>query len=246
MPNLKSKVFLSHATPEDNDFTRWLAAKLCLAGYEVWCDFDALKGGDVFWDKIETTIRYESARFIAIVSPASYRKDGVKKEWALAATVEKQVPGFIIPVRIGHFDFAELPIVLHQKNLIDFDAGWHVGLSQLLDTLVTSSIPMRDVSTAADALGILRQGEDLKVDLVNNNEMLESTWLELEQLPASLEMCRILSSLRGIAISDSNRSLPWFEIEDRVVSFARRSDLKQLFADQVPIEAAERASPRSS
>lgn len=239
MPNVKSKVFLSHATPEDNDFTRWLAAKLCLAGYEVWCDFNELKGGDVFWDKIEGTIRHESARLIAIVSPASYKKNGVKNEWTLAATIEKQIPGFIIPVRIGSFDFSELPIVLHQKNVIDFDAGWHVGLCQLLNTLEASSVPKSDVSAAADALGILRQGQELKVNLVDAIETVESTWLELERLPPTIEVCRILSALRGIGLTDSNRSIPWFEIEDRIASFAKRCDIKQLFADEVPLREAE-------
>ena len=42
----KASIFLSHATPEDNDFTRWLAAKLTIAGYQVWSDLNNLKGGD--------------------------------------------------------------------------------------------------------------------------------------------------------------------------------------------------------
>jgi len=39
-------IFLSHATPEDNEFTRWLAGKLVLAGYSVWYDLDRVKRGD--------------------------------------------------------------------------------------------------------------------------------------------------------------------------------------------------------
>ena len=77
--NQQSRIFLSHATPEDNEFTRWLAAKLSIAGYDVWCDFDELKGGDIHWDKIETTIRHDSYRLIAVVSPASYMKDACQK-----------------------------------------------------------------------------------------------------------------------------------------------------------------------
>jgi hypothetical protein len=37
-------LFLSHANPEDNDFTRWLALQLAKDGYGAWCDhsFDSL------------------------------------------------------------------------------------------------------------------------------------------------------------------------------------------------------------
>jgi hypothetical protein len=48
----KQSIFISHATPEDNGFVRWLGARLELAGFSVWHDLGRLKGGDHFWDKI--------------------------------------------------------------------------------------------------------------------------------------------------------------------------------------------------
>lgn len=45
---MRESIFISHATPEDNDFTRWLGSKLELAGYKVWHDLVRLKGGDYF------------------------------------------------------------------------------------------------------------------------------------------------------------------------------------------------------
>lgn len=235
----QNRVFLSHATPEDNEFTRWLAAKLSIAGYDVWCDFDELKGGDIHWDKIETTIRHDTYRLIAIVSPASYLKDGVKKEWALAATIEKQRPGFIIPVRIGNFDFNDLPIHIHQKNAIDFDAGWHIGLGQVLDTLDTAGTPKNVTNDPSDAIGILKQGQSFSVTLVDQQETLESNWLEIKELPSAIEVSRILSSQRQIKLTEKNRALPWFEIEDRIVGFARRDDMAAIFREEVPLKAAE-------
>ena len=104
----KEAIFISHAAPEDNAFTRWLGAKLELAGYRVWHDLARLKGGDLFWDKIEASIRDESIRMIAVVSKVSIHKQGVKNEWAVGATIEHKLPGFIIPVCIDDdFDFDE-------------------------------------------------------------------------------------------------------------------------------------------
>ena len=34
----RDAIFISHANPEDNDFTVWLGARLTAAGYEVWAD----------------------------------------------------------------------------------------------------------------------------------------------------------------------------------------------------------------
>jgi hypothetical protein len=47
-PLVRRAIFISHATPEDNDFVLWLASKLTTAGYEVWSDITQLQGGDSF------------------------------------------------------------------------------------------------------------------------------------------------------------------------------------------------------
>ena len=35
---LKDTIFISHATPEDNEIAIWLASRLENAGYNVWFD----------------------------------------------------------------------------------------------------------------------------------------------------------------------------------------------------------------
>lgn len=239
MASNSTQIFLSHAAPEDNDFTRWLAAKLSVSGYDVWCDFHELKGGDLFWEKIEAAIRSDAFRMVAIVSPVSYLKDGVRKEWALAATIEKRVPGFVIPVRVGNFDYNELPILLHQKNVVDFQRGWHSGLAQLLDALQTAKAPRTEGADASGAVDILLQGQSLAVTLVDRTETLESSWLTIDELPPAIEVSQILSTQRAIKLTEANRRLPWFEIEDRIVGFAKRADMAASFKDQVPIQSAE-------
>ena len=119
----RESIFISHATPEDSGFVRWLGARLELAGYSVWHDLGRLKGGDQFWDKIEGAIRNDSFRFLAVVSTVAVDKQGVKDEWALAQTVEKSLPGFVIPLRLDKYDFSLLPIGIHRKNVIDFANG---------------------------------------------------------------------------------------------------------------------------
>ena len=44
----RDTVFISHATPHDNDFVRWLGTRLTGHGYKVWADLFELKGGNPF------------------------------------------------------------------------------------------------------------------------------------------------------------------------------------------------------
>lgn len=41
----------------------------------------------------------------------------------MAATVEKSLEGFAIPLRIDHFDFVLFKTSIHDKNAIDFTDG---------------------------------------------------------------------------------------------------------------------------
>lgn len=53
MKKNRDTVFISHATPEDNEFTVWLASRLQMLGYKVWIDKNALLGGEKFWEEID-------------------------------------------------------------------------------------------------------------------------------------------------------------------------------------------------
>lgn len=237
----REAIFISHATPEDNDFVRWLGSKLELAGYRVWHDLARLKGGDYFWDKIEAAIRNDSFRFIAVVSKSAVVKQGVKDEWAVAGTIERSFPGFIIPVRIDDIPFGDFPISLHRKNVIDFASGWHKGLAALVDTLEEAKTPRvasPDAKLARHWLPELKAGAIVRTDL---SETLDSTWLRILSLPPAIETARILSKDREIKETEENRKLPWFEHEDRIVGFARGADLVSLMAKSVMLKAANAA-----
>lgn len=234
--NTRKNIFLSHATPEDSTFSKWLAAKLTLSGFHVWHDLDHLKGGDTFWNKIESAIRNETFRFIAIVSNNSFQKDGVRMEWSLAATVEKQIPGFIIPVRIDGFDFSQLPIIIHSKNVIDFNRGWHHGLSQLLDTLEELQTPrLENVDPSEAKLWFKNQVEN-PITWVDKSEILESNWLPIRALPPAIETNRILNDVRRIPLTEKNQIIPWFEYGEHISGFAPSWELINAFKDTIPLK----------
>jgi hypothetical protein len=68
---MRNKIFISHASPDDKNFTKWLALKLIGLGYEVWCDLLFLDKGADFWIRIEKEIRDSSSKFLVVLSSFS-------------------------------------------------------------------------------------------------------------------------------------------------------------------------------
>ena len=110
----RDMLFLSHANPEDNAFTRWLALRLAREGYPIWCDLTKLLGGEDFWRDIEMALRQRAMKVLFVLSKASNRKAGTLKEIAVAEKVGKAFKDFIIPLRID--DLSSNDIEPHQKR----------------------------------------------------------------------------------------------------------------------------------
>ena len=233
--SIKQTIFISHANPEDNEFTRWLGAKLTLAGYAVWYDLDRLRGGDVFWDKVEHAIREQAVRFIAVISRASHNKDGVRKEWNLAAIIEKQSPGFVIPIRIDDFKFDDITILFAGKNVLDFRRSWFEGFTQLLETLKDANIPRASVPDAAQASLWWKAGIVTPIDFTARNERIESSWLSLE-LPMAVETVTLRTFVDEIKRTAENEIVPWCQHGRSIVGFARREFLVEFFKGKIQLD----------
>jgi len=117
-------LFLSHALPEDNEFTRWLALRLAKEGYPVWCDLIKLLGGEGFWNDIEEAIRTRTTKFLFVLSRGSNEKPGVLRELALAKGGWKGQTDFVIPLKIDGLTYDETTIELTRLNTIDFTKSW--------------------------------------------------------------------------------------------------------------------------
>ena len=134
----RNTIFICHATPDDNDFIRWLGARLTGHGYMVWADMFGLKGGTPFWNTIEDALREHACKVIFVASKASVdpKRQGVRNELSVADAVRKTLadPAFIIPVRLDDVAFSDFPILVHQLNALDFNRGWGAKLIELLDT----------------------------------------------------------------------------------------------------------------
>jgi hypothetical protein len=183
-------LFISHATPDDNEFVRWLGTRLTGYGYKVWADIFDLAGGTPFWISIEDAIRKRSLKVIFVVSKASCHPDrsGVRNEISVADAVRKSLkdPEFIIPVRIDDVAFGDLPIQIHQLNTIDFTSGWGAKLADLVDTLTKAGVPrvVTDLTAEFDRWRQASVRSDVVVE--RGEESLLTSILPIVRLPEEI------------------------------------------------------------
>lgn len=217
-------IFISHANPEDNDFTAWLAARLASAGYQVWSDLTHLVGGEVFWKDIEEAIRHHSVKFLSILSPAAPKKRGFMKELSVADAVEGagQRGDFVIPLRIGDIPYSDIPILIHNKNAIDFMGGWHVGLARLLEKLDKDNVPRESSGKETALSDWARHFLHLGEGVVRADEKVMSNWLPIEALPLSIRISSF--SLTPKNITALKQQWPCRLVGHFLISFARAQD----------------------
>ncbi|GHU54663.1 TIR domain-containing protein [Bacteroidia bacterium] len=185
---LRTKIFISHATPADNDFTKWLSLKLIALGYDVWCDLFYLEKGTDFWNSIETEIRENTCKFLIVQSVISNKSDGVLKELAVAAKVKKQQQdeAFIIPLAIDNkLSYDDINIELVRLNSIDFKTSWAKGLQDLIEALEKQNVPKNAPDLNKSNLlyqQIFLQGKSI----IDKEEIYDSNWFPIISFPEEL------------------------------------------------------------
>lgn len=188
MEELRRKVFLSHATPEDNEFVQWLSLKLIALGYDVWCDILYLDKGVDFWRRIEKEIRENTCKFLLVSSRHSNQREGVLKELAVANKVKKQLGDetFIIPLAIDEgLSYDDINIEIVRLNAIDFLSSWAMGLRALIEALEKQCVPKNepDFTKANDLYGQLVLQDK---GVVEREEVFDSNWFPIEVFPEEL------------------------------------------------------------
>jgi len=150
----RDMLFISHANPEDNEFSQWLSLQLAKYGYPVWCDLTKLLGGEVFWTDIEQALRNKTAKFLYVLSRTSNAKDGPLNELQVAANIQRdnKLRDFVIPLLIDDLPHREIHIQLSRLTAVNFREGWAKGLQNLLRKLQKDGLKQRpDFNPAAVA-----------------------------------------------------------------------------------------------
>lgn len=217
----RTVIFISHANPEDNDFALWLSAKLQASGYQTWVDFENLRGGSIFWEEIEETIRHQCAKFVFLQSATSLKRSNVLNEVDLAVSVERRqaLKNFVIPIRVDKSSFDDTYIALRRKLSIDCSIDWKRGLTDILEILDEDRVPRVD-SDAQISFHHWHERSNADETLVPRLDEYISNWYEIIQFPRSLTWNRLSKNDNKICNINS------------IIS----NDLRFSFFHEVPIE----------
>jgi hypothetical protein len=239
-------IFISHATPDDNDFVRWLGSRLTGHGYQVWADLFELKGGTPFWPSIEEALRNRAFKVIFVVSKKSVdpARTGVRNELSVADSVRKSLsdPSFIIPVRIDDTAFGDFPILIHQLNAIDFTKGWGTKLAELLDTLETSKVPRfsGQVTTEFEKWRSIAVRTPAVVE--NEKERVLTNVSLIELLPTTISFYEHTHDVQTVTGALRRSGIPFAPFLRLIISFADHSTLQEMLGPQfqLSVRAHER------
>ena len=221
MPN-RTIVFVGHANPEDNVFTRWLSLRLASLGYQVWSDITKLLGGEDFWRDIELVIRTGAVKYLYVLSRSSNQKLGPLMELRVATATAKRenLRDFVIPLRIDDLPHNETNIEIGRLNAIEF-REWAPGLRQLCAKLDADAVP-RSPSTGAETVRRWWEREFAADDGVTGApEIHYSNWFPL-RLPSHIYR----HSAIGLVEREPRWTFPTRWHNSRLVTFASAAEIE--------------------
>lgn len=180
----RTVVFVSKATPGDDEFVLWLAPKLEAAGYTVFSDILTLEPGDRWRSVITSTLQTRATKMLLCCRDTTLAAPGVLEELEIATDLTKELKDqrFIIPLRLEPF---KKVFGIGGLQYIDFVRGWADGLDKLLATLKRQKVPCDAGHAAINPNWEIyrRRGA---IALKNEPERLTSNWLRIAETPEAI------------------------------------------------------------
>lgn len=219
---MRDILFISHATPQDNEFTAWLNSRLQRLGYKTWCDLKGLTGGERdYWFSIENEIRCNAIKYLLVLSENTLNKDGVLDEYEFARSIAKEhsIVDFIIPLRIQNIPYNSR-IGLNRYNQIDFADSWANGLRQLVEKLENDSVPRYELLEYKEIVQNYNDLLRIPVDsVIKKKELHYSTFWEISNPPERMFVFTFHNEKQAKHIEAKNNLIPVVRHCNNIVSF---------------------------
>jgi hypothetical protein len=180
-PTVRDIIFLSKATPGDDEFALWLAPKLEAEGYKVFADILTLEPGDRWRREITGTLQDHAVKMLLCCRDSTLAKEGVQEEIGIALDLCKSLGDkkFLIPLRLEPY---KKLFGIGELQYIDFVRGWGEGYGKLLDTLKRQKVPCNKAHATINPNWEVyrRRGA---VPIKEEPERLTSNWLRVAEAP---------------------------------------------------------------
>jgi hypothetical protein len=190
-------LFISKATPGDDDFALWLAPRLEAAGYKVFADILVLEAGDRWRKVLTTTLQERACKLLLCCSDATLSRDGVLEELGIGLDLAKSEkdPRFVIPLRLEPF---KKVFGMGELQYVDFERGWAEGLSKLLEMLKRQKVPRAGTPSINPNWESYRRRS--AIPLIDEPERLTSNWLRMASVPDEIHFYEGSGALLASAV----------------------------------------------
>jgi hypothetical protein len=223
---MRDTLFISHATPEDNEFAIWLASRLEMFGYKTWIDKEGLLGGEKFWETIQNEIRDRAIKVLFVYSNNICDKDGnlkngIYKEWSYAESIAAQysLSDFIIPLHLEATAPYNVFIGANMINHIPFESNWADGFRQLLKKLEKDDIPKKKQVTESSFSEWYENEYISNYSIVSKTELYYTSWWQIDKLPPVFYMYQFHNEKQAIEIQKLNDKIPISRQSNIISSF---------------------------
>jgi hypothetical protein len=122
----------------DEALAVWLARRLSLAGFLVWCRALAPVAGSSLNETVESLVRRRAFRYLPILSGQALSNADYTARRAAASVLAKDA---VVPLFAESISDIALDSKLKSVEPIRFELGWGKALGQLLDVLASANCP---------------------------------------------------------------------------------------------------------
>jgi hypothetical protein len=224
-------VFISKATPGDDEFVLWLGPRLEAAGYTVFADILSLEPGDRWRKRVTGTLQDKAIKVLLCCRDSTLEKDGVQEEIGIAADLVEELkdPRFIIPLRLEKF---KKLFGIGELQYVDFVGSWARGLRDLLRTLQNQHVPC---STSKFEINPNWENykKRLAIKIEHTPETLTANWLRISSVPETVRYYQAPGAINHILMENTCRESAFpAEIHNRgFFSFATPEEIASAFAN---------------
>ncbi len=231
-------IFISKATPGDDQFVLWLAPRLEAAGYKVFADIFDLDAGDEWRGKLTAALQTRAIKMLLCCSDETLSRRGVREEIAIAEDLTKQLqdPNFIVPLKIRTF---KKLFGIGGLQYVDFESGWARGLANLLESLERQQVQKGTEGVIQpEWYAYLRRNA---VEIEASPEVLTSNWLRIEGMPDRLNHLVPCNHTNDVSLRKLSASFefPLAEFGDGFLTFASPLDLTEHFEQVGPFRVEQ-------
>ncbi|MDZ4868966.1 MAG: toll/interleukin-1 receptor domain-containing protein [Alphaproteobacteria bacterium] len=227
----RTVVFLSKATPGDDEFALWLAPRLEAAGYSVFADILTIEPGSRWRIDITNTLQTRAAKMLLCCSDSTLASLGVHEEIGIATELAKTLGDtkFIIPLRLEPF---KKLFGIGELQYIDFVRGWAEGLNKLLEALKRQKVPR-----SHEGFQIQPNWEVFRrrraVTVKKEPERLTSNWLRIAEVPDAIQYFEPTGPIDRAQMNLRCKSVPCLSTPQHrgIISFGTIDEVNHAFSD---------------